>query len=397
MSANWSFETKQIHAGQSPDSQTNARALPIYQTTSYTFDSTEHAANLFGLKEFGNIYTRIMNPTQATVEERVAALEGGVGALLLASGQAAETLALLNIAEAGDHIVSSPSLYGGTYNLFHYTLPKWGIDVTFIEDPDDLAYAAAELLGQALQVSRAGYGTIDTSAETITIERDWNAPGITSLAGVLHFRDYGSYIEDLKSGKPVICPDARLDPRMQDRADQDRAPEQRAAEIGMTEIGAREIAARQVGAGEQRVAVRAVFVMIGAEPRTDWLGDAVFVDQSPIGKTARSNPASYVGAFDEIRKLFAQAPLALQRGYGPGMFSFNAGNGRCPACGGNGFEHVEMQFLSDVYLRCPDCDGRRFRAEVLEGLAAGDKVVTSLEREGVKPGAHFVVDDKTKK
>ena len=98
----------------------------------------------------------------------------------------------------------------------------------------------------------------------------------------------------------------------------------------------------------------------------DRLNDAVFVDQSPIGKTARSNPASYVGAFDEIRKLFAQAPLALQRGYGAGMFSFNAGNGRCPTCGGSGFEHVEMQFLSDVYLRCPDCDGRRYRAEILD-------------------------------
>jgi O-acetylhomoserine (thiol)-lyase len=138
MSANWSFETKQIHAGQSPDSATNARALPIYQTTSYTFNSTEHAANLFGLKEFGNIYTRIMNPTQAAVEDRVAALEGGVAALLVASGQAAETLALLNLAEAGDHIVSSPSLYGGTYNLFHYTFPKLGIEVSFVDDPDDL-------------------------------------------------------------------------------------------------------------------------------------------------------------------------------------------------------------------------------------------------------------------
>ena len=99
---------------------------------------------------------------------------------------------------------------------------------------------------------------------------------------------------------------------------------------------------------------------------TDWLADAVFVDQSPIGKTARSNPASYVGAFDEIRKLFAQAPLAVERKYTAGMFSFNAGDGRCPTCGGSGFEHVEMQFLSDVYLRCPDCDGRRFRAELLE-------------------------------
>jgi O-acetylhomoserine (thiol)-lyase len=138
MSATWSFETKQIHAGQTPDSQTNARALPIYQTTSYTFNSTEHAANLFGLKEFGNIYTRIMNPTQAAVEDRVAALEGGVAALLVSSGQAAETIALLNIAEAGDHIVSSPSLYGGTYNLFHYTFPKLGVEVSFVDDPDDL-------------------------------------------------------------------------------------------------------------------------------------------------------------------------------------------------------------------------------------------------------------------
>ena len=98
----------------------------------------------------------------------------------------------------------------------------------------------------------------------------------------------------------------------------------------------------------------------------DWLSEAVFVDQSPIGKTARSNPASYVGAFDEIRKLFAQAPLAVERSYGAGMFSFNAGDGRCPTCGGSGFEHVEMQFLSDVYLRCPDCDGTRYRAEIRE-------------------------------
>lgn len=136
-SANWSFETKQIHAGQTPDAATHARALPIYQTTSYTFDSTDHAAALFGLAEPGNIYTRIMNPTQDTVEQRIAALEGGVAALFLASGQAAETFAILNIAGAGDHIVSSPRLYGGTYNLLHYTLPKLGIETTFVTDPDD--------------------------------------------------------------------------------------------------------------------------------------------------------------------------------------------------------------------------------------------------------------------
>jgi len=133
----WSFETKQIHSGQVADPTTSARALPLYQTTSFTFNDTTHAANLFGLKELGNIYTRITNPTQAAVEERIAALEGGVGALLLASGQAAETIAILNLAEAGDHIVSSPSLYGGTYNLFHYTLPKLGIAVSFVADPDD--------------------------------------------------------------------------------------------------------------------------------------------------------------------------------------------------------------------------------------------------------------------
>ncbi|MBI3224772.1 MAG: bifunctional o-acetylhomoserine/o-acetylserine sulfhydrylase [Mycolicibacterium cosmeticum] len=137
-SDNWSFETKQVHAGQSPDSATNARALPIYQTTSYTFDSTDHAAALFGLAEPGNIYTRIGNPTTDVIEQRLAALEGGVAALFLSSGQAAATFAILNLAAAGDHIVSSPRLYGGTYNLFHYTLPKLGIDVSFVEDPDDL-------------------------------------------------------------------------------------------------------------------------------------------------------------------------------------------------------------------------------------------------------------------
>ncbi|MFA5787722.1 MAG: bifunctional o-acetylhomoserine/o-acetylserine sulfhydrylase [Actinomycetota bacterium] len=133
----WGFETRQLHAGAQPDPTTGARAVPIYQTTSYVFRDTAHAAALFALGEPGNIYSRIMNPTQAVFEERVASLEGGVGALAVASGQAAETLAILNIAEAGSHLVSSSSLYGGTYNLFHYTLPKLGIQVSFVEDPDD--------------------------------------------------------------------------------------------------------------------------------------------------------------------------------------------------------------------------------------------------------------------
>jgi O-acetylhomoserine (thiol)-lyase len=136
-SANWGFETQQIHAGAESDPATNARAVPIYKTTAYTFNSAEHARNLFGLAEFGNIYTRIMNPTQDVAEKRIAALEGGTAALLLASGQAAETFAVLNIAQAGDHIVSSSTLYGGTYNLFKYTLAKLGIEVTFVENQDD--------------------------------------------------------------------------------------------------------------------------------------------------------------------------------------------------------------------------------------------------------------------
>ncbi|HEX9259853.1 MAG TPA: bifunctional o-acetylhomoserine/o-acetylserine sulfhydrylase, partial [Acidimicrobiales bacterium] len=141
----WGFETKQIHAGQEPDPATGSRAVPIYQTTSYVFRDSTHAQNLFALAEIGNIYTRIMNPTQGVFEGRMAALEGATttavglpGALALASGQAADTLGILNLCEAGDHLVSSPHLYGGTYNLFHYTLPKLGIEVSFVDDPDDL-------------------------------------------------------------------------------------------------------------------------------------------------------------------------------------------------------------------------------------------------------------------
>ncbi|WP_432009165.1 bifunctional o-acetylhomoserine/o-acetylserine sulfhydrylase [Streptomyces bacillaris] len=142
--AAWSFETRQIHAGATPDPTTGARAVPIYQTSSFVFRDTQHAADVFSLAEPGNIYTRIHNPTQDVLEQRIAALEGGVAAVALASGQAAETLALLTLAGSGDHIVSSPSLYGGTYNLFRHTLPRFGVEVTFVEDPDDLeAWRAA--------------------------------------------------------------------------------------------------------------------------------------------------------------------------------------------------------------------------------------------------------------
>ena len=144
MSADWGFETRMVHAGAQADPTTGARATPIYQTTSYQFRDTAHAAALFGLEELGNIYSRIMNPTQAVFEDRMASLDGGVAALALASGQAAETYAILNLSDHGGHIVSSASLYGGTYNLLHYTLPKFGWEVSFIDDPDDLdAWRAA--------------------------------------------------------------------------------------------------------------------------------------------------------------------------------------------------------------------------------------------------------------
>ena len=137
MTQNHRFETLQIHAGQQPDSDTGARALPIYQTTSFVFDSAEQAADRFALADLGPIYTRITNPTQEVVENRIAALEGGVGALLVASGQAATTYAILNVAESGDHVVASSSLYGGTRTLLEHTLKKLGVDVTFIDDANN--------------------------------------------------------------------------------------------------------------------------------------------------------------------------------------------------------------------------------------------------------------------
>src|SRR5947209_4379605 len=160
----YGFETLSLHAGQeTADSATGARAVPIYQTTSYGFDSPEHAANLFALKQFGNIYTRIMNPTQDAFERRIAALESGVGALATSSGQAAETLAILNVAGAGDEIVSSESLYGGTYNLFHYTLPKLGVTVRFVDsrNPENFRSAVNERT-KAFYAETVGNPRLDT-------------------------------------------------------------------------------------------------------------------------------------------------------------------------------------------------------------------------------------------
>lgn len=171
----WKFETLQIHAGQTPDPTTGARALPIYQTTSFVFESAEQAAARFALAELGPIYTRITNPTQEAVEARIAALEGGVGALLVSSGQSAETLAILNVARAGDHVVASASLYGGTYNLLRYTLARLGITTTFVQDPSDPeAWRAA-----AQENTKAFFG------ESIPNPRG-DILDIAAIAGVAH-------------------------------------------------------------------------------------------------------------------------------------------------------------------------------------------------------------------
>jgi len=163
MAQGYRAETIALHGGQKPDPATTARAVPIYQTTSYVFHDTAHAARLFALQEFGNIYTRIMNPTTDVFEQRVAQLEGGTGAVAVASGQAAESLALLNIAHAGDEILSSASLYGGTYNLFHYTFPKLGITVRFVDpqDPENFRRALTKRT-KAIFAESVGNPKLDT-------------------------------------------------------------------------------------------------------------------------------------------------------------------------------------------------------------------------------------------
>ncbi|MBX3442450.1 MAG: O-acetylhomoserine aminocarboxypropyltransferase/cysteine synthase [Planctomyces sp.] len=181
-----------LHGGQAPDPATNARAVPIYQSTSFVFNSTEHAANLFGLREFGNIYSRIMNPTCDVLEQRMALLEGGSGALAVASGQAAETLAILNIARTGQNIVSSSSLYGGTYNLFHYTFPKFGIDCRFVDQQDPENFRRA----------------IDADTRCVFLETIGNprcdVPDFDAICGIAH--DAGiPVIVDNTLASPYLC------------------------------------------------------------------------------------------------------------------------------------------------------------------------------------------------
>src|SRR5215211_3612277 len=174
----YGFDTLALHAGQEVDSATTARAVPIYQSTSYVFHDTDHAADLFSLAEEGNIYTRIMNPTTDVFEKRLAALEKGVGALATASGQAAQGLAILNIMGAGDEIVSAAELYGGTYNQFHYTLPKVGIDVKFADSTDlDAIRAAITDKTKAVYAESVG----NPALNTLDIER---AAAVAHDAGV---------------------------------------------------------------------------------------------------------------------------------------------------------------------------------------------------------------------
>ncbi|OJX70099.1 MAG: bifunctional o-acetylhomoserine/o-acetylserine sulfhydrylase [Micrococcales bacterium 73-13] len=189
------FETRQVHAGAAPDPATHSRATPIYKTTSYVFDSTEHAAKLFALAEFGNIYTRLMNPTTDVLEQRIASLEGGTAALAVASGASAITYALLNIAGAGDHIVSSSSIYGGTYNLFKYTLPKLGVEVTFVEDQDD----AAEWEAAIRPNTKALF------AETIGNPKI-NILDIEKVAGIAHAHDVPLIVDNTIATPYLIRP-----------------------------------------------------------------------------------------------------------------------------------------------------------------------------------------------
>ena len=186
------FDTLAIHGGQTPDPSTNARAVPIYQTTSYVFNDTDHAARLFALQEFGNIYTRIMNPTTDVFEKRIAALESGAAALGMASGQAAETLTILTLAKAGDEILSTTSLYGGTYNLFHYTLPKLGITVRFVDAADyDGLRAAINEKTKAVYSETVGNPKLDV----LDIER---------LAEIAHSQGLPLIIDNT-TPSPALC------------------------------------------------------------------------------------------------------------------------------------------------------------------------------------------------
>src|SRR6201985_3840626 len=191
---NFKFETLQLHAGQEADATTGARAVPLYQTTSFVFKNAEHGANLFALKEFGNIYSRIMNPTTDVFEKRVAALEGGVAGLATASGQAAETLVITTLAAAGDEIVSTTSLYGGTYNLFHYTLPRLGITVRFVDADDfDGLRAAINSKTRAVYTETLGNPKLDIA-------------DVEKLAAIAHENGLPLVIDNTSASPALVRP-----------------------------------------------------------------------------------------------------------------------------------------------------------------------------------------------
>ena len=273
-------ETLAIHAGQAVDPTTKARAVPIYATTSYVFDDADHAARLFGLQEFGNIYTRIMNPTNGVVEERIAALEGGVAALAVASGQAAETLTILNLARAGDNFVTSASLYGGTYNLFQYTLPKYGINFKFVDGSDPANFAAA----------------IDANTKGVYLETIGNprldVPDFDGIAAVAH-----------KAGVPVIV-DNTFAPLLS-------RPIEHGADIVIHSL--------TKWIGGHGTAIGGIVVDSG---KFDWAA-------SPRFKTDLVDPdpsyhgVSYTGAFGNLAFIL-KLRVQLLRDLGPALSPFNA-------------------------------------------------------------------------
>ena len=273
-------ETLAVHAGQNVDPTTKARAVPIYATTSYVFDNADHAARLFGLQEFGNIYTRIMNPTTAVFEERIAALEGGVGALGVSSGQAAETLTILNLARTGDNIVTSASLYGGTYNLFQYTLPKYGIEFRFVDGSKPAEFEAA----------------IDGKTKAVYLETIGNprldVPDFETIAAIAH-----------KHGVPVIV-DNTFAPLLS-----------RPIEFGADIV----VHSATKWIGGHGTAIGGVVVDSG---RFDWAAsprfkaDFVDPDESYHG-------VSYTGAFGNLAFIL-KLRVQLLRDLGPALSPFNA-------------------------------------------------------------------------
>jgi len=273
-------ETLAIHAGQTVDPTTKARAVPIYATTSYVFDNADHAARLFGLQEFGNIYTRIMNPTTDVFEQRIAALEGGVGALGVASGQAAETLTILNLARAGDNVVTSASLYGGTYNLFQYTLPKYGIDFRFV-DGSNLAELEKAIDGK----TKAVY------LETIGNPR-LDVPDFEGIAAIAH-----------KHGVPVVV-DNTFAPLLS-----------RPFEWGVDII----VHSATKWIGGHGTAIGGVVVDSG---KFDWAASprfkADFVDPDPS-----YHGISYTGAFGNLAFIL-KLRVTLLRDLGPALSPFNS-------------------------------------------------------------------------